>query len=435
MNARPWRGAFVAAAAVGVVEVARRAGVSVPDVTPIYLLAVVYAALDGGFWPGLASVVITFAHALFTAGGAAPSLYALAVVAPVTVALATLLERETPTSEGEVLPALVEEDIDTDEPAEGDGFATAFGGEDLAFAGDTVKVEREPDTLAFTAMSPNAERVLGVSAELAIANADFWTSGLHPADRPRVQAAYDALKTTPADCTLTYQVLSADAGFIRVRETLHPHRVLPGGRVLKLVGAITRLREGEAREAEIPAPAPAAPPQTAASGGVAGDDILSRVAAELEAPLDVLTGWARVLRGEPDAPTRARAADVIERAASAQARALEPLLRGASPRPRLVDIALVVHAALARTRPAAHARGIGVAWSLDPAIDLLYGDADRLEQIVGTLLGNTIGLAPDGARIHAAIEQAGSLVRLTVSDTATPDAPKFSVTLPVTARE
>jgi signal transduction histidine kinase len=248
-----------------------------------------------------------------------------------------------------------------------------------------------------------------------------------------VQAAYDALKIAPADCTLTYQVLSADAGFIRVRETLRPHRVLPGGRVLKLVGAITRLPQAEAREAETPAPAPA--PTPAASGGVSGDDTLATVATELEAPLDVLTGWARVLRGEPDAPTRARAADMIERAVSAQARALEPLLRGASPRPRLVDIALVVHAALEGTRPAAHARGIGVAWSLHPAIGLLYGDAERLEQIVRTLLGNAIDLAPDGAGIHVAIEQAGSVVRLTVSDTASAEAPKFSVTLPVTARE
>jgi nitrogen-specific signal transduction histidine kinase len=230
-------------------------------------------------------------------------------------------------------------------------------------------------------------------------------------------------------------VLSADAGFIRVRETLRPHRVLSGGRVLKLVGAITRLPEAEAPAPETPAPAPAAPaPTPAASGGVPGDNILSQVATELDEPLDVLTGWARVLRGDPDAPTRARAADMIERAASAQARALEPLLRGAPPRPRLVDLALVVHAALERTRPAAHARGIGVAWSVDPAIDLRYGDADRLEQIVRTLLGNAIDLAPDGARIHVAIEQEGPLVRLTVSDTSA-HAPKFSVTLPVTARE
>ena len=429
MNARAWRGALIAAATVGLVEVARRTGVSVPDMTPVYVLAVVYAALDGGFGPGLASVFITFGYALLMAGGAAPGLYALAVAAPASVAVATLLARDDPTSEADALPTLSEADTDA-ESAEGDGFATAFA---VASGIEAVQVEREPGTLAFTAMSPNADRVLGVSAELAIANADIWTSGLHPADRPRVQAAYDALKTAPVDCTLTYQVLSADAGFIRVRETLRPHRVLPGGRVLKLVGAITRLPQAEAREADTPAPAPA--PTPAASGGVSGDDTLSKVATELEAPLDVLTGWARVLRGEPDAPTRARAADMIERAASAQARALEPLLRGASPRPRLVDIALVVHAALEQTRPAAHARGICVAWSLDPAIGLLYGDAERLEQIVRTLLGNAIDLAPDGGGIQVAIEQAGSLVGLTVSDTASAEAPKFSVTLPVTAHE
>jgi signal transduction histidine kinase len=93
---------------------------------------------------------------------------------------------------------------------------------------------------------------------------------------------------------------------------------------------------------------------------------------------------------------------------------------------------LVVRAALEHARPAAQARGITVAWSLDPALELLYGDAARLEQIVRTMLGNAIDLAPDGARIHAAIEQAGSLARLTVSDTAGEHGPSFHVTLPVT---
>jgi signal transduction histidine kinase len=156
------------------------------------------------------------------------------------------------------------------------------------------------------------------------------------------------------------------------------------------------------------------------------------VATEALEPVDVLTGWARVLRGDPDASTRARAADMIERAAAAQARALEPLARGARLRPRLVDMALVVHTALEQTRPAAQARGISVAWSVDPALDLVYGDAEPLEQIVRTMLGNAIDLAPDGARIHAAIEQAGALARLTVCDTADEQGASFVVTLPVT---
>jgi hypothetical protein len=410
-----WRGVLVAAAAVGLVELARRAGVSLPDVTPLYLLAVVYAAVDGGLWPGLAAVMMTFAHALLTAGGTAPGLYALAVASPAIVAVATLLAAPGPETEA-VLPA-VEAAVGTDGPAVDDA--------------DTVAIEREPATLGFTAVSSNAERVLGVGADLAMANADFWTSGLHPGDRPSVQAAYDALKRAPSECTLTYRVLSADAGFISVRETLRPHRALPGGRVLKLVGTITRLPEAVPTAAETAPPAPIPAP----SGAAADDEVVSRVAAELVEPLDVLTAWARVLRADPDAPTRARAADMIERAASAQARALEPLVRGAPPRPRLVDMALVIHAALEHTQPAAQARGIAVAWSLDPALDLVYGDAARLEQIVRTMLGNAIDLAPDGARIHAAIEQAGPLARLTVSDTSGEHEASFFVTLPVTPAE
>jgi signal transduction histidine kinase len=408
------------AAAVGLVELARRAGVSLPDMTPLYLIAVVYAALDGGLWPGLLAAVVTFGHALLVAEGAAPGLYALAVASPAVVALATLLAAPGP--DIHTLPPAVEaEDEANDGPADDP---------------DTVAIERDPATLGFIAVSPNAERVLGLGADLAIANADFWTSGLHPGDRPHVQAAYDALKSAPAQCTLTYRVLSADAGFIRVRETLGLQRAAVGGRVLKLVGTITRLPEAGAPAVEGATPAaaaPAAPP--AATPPEASDEVIARAAAGLEEPLDVLAGWARVLRADPDAGTRARAADMIERAVSAQARALAPLLRGAPPRPRLVHMALVIHAALEHTRPAAQARGIATAWSIDPDLELLYGDAARLEQIVRTMLGNAIDLAPEGARIHVAVEQAGALARLTVSDTAGEDGAGFFATLPVTAAE
>ncbi len=416
MSGRAWRAAVVVAAAVALGELARRAGVGLPDVMPLYLLAVVYAALDGGLWPGLAGVFVVFAHALVTAGGGAPGLYALAIAAPATVAVATLLA--LPPRPAEALLALAEAEAGIDKPAGSEG--------------DTVQIEREPGALAFTALSANAERVLGIPVEQALASAELWTSGLHPGDRARVQAAYDTLTRAPAECTLTYRVISAEAGFITVRETLRPHRAQPGGPVLALVGAITRLPEtdAEAPAPEIPAPAAS---REATAPAAPGDEVLARMAAEMEEPLDVITRWARVLRGDPDATTRARAADMIERAAGAQARALEPLRRSARPRPRRVDLALVMHAALEHTRPAAQARGIAVAWSLDPALDLRHGDAERVEQIVRAMLGNAIDLAADGARIHAAIEQAGSLARLTLSDTADTHGATFSVTLPVTA--
>lgn len=442
MSARAWRGVVVAVAAVGLVELARRLGVSLPDMTALYLLAVVYAALDGGLWAGLASVFVTFGHALVTAGGGAPGLYALAVVAPATVAVATLLTGDPARADAGESAAPVDAEEDASEPRLPDW--------------DTVHIERKPGTLAFTAMSDNAERVLGVPAEHALTNAEVWTSGLHPGDRARVEAAYDALKRTPEDCAIVYRVLSLDAGFIAVRETLTPYRALPGGRVLKLVGTITRLPQeqasaGAASVAEVPAtmavnPAVAtwAPLQSppagpsvrvpAPSDTAVGDEALSKVATEALEPLDVLTGWARVLRGDPDESTRARAADMIERAAAAQARALEPLVRGARLPPRLVDMVLIVHTALEHTRPRAQARGISLAWSVDPALDQLYGDAERLQGIVRTTLGDAIDLAPDGARIHAAVEQAGPLARLTVYDTAGANGASFFVTLPLTTR-
>ena len=67
-------------------------------------------------------------------------------------------------------------------------------------------------------------------------------------------------------------------------------------------------------------------------------------------------------------------------------------------------------------RPAAEAKGIRVSALLDPAADTMYGDAERLQQVVWNLLSNAVKFAPNGGRVEVRLERADSHVKIVVAD-------------------
>jgi CheY-like chemotaxis protein len=115
---------------------------------------------------------------------------------------------------------------------------------------------------------------------------------------------------------------------------------------------------------------------------------------------------------------------VIERNAIAQARLIEDMLDVSRIitgklrlNPRLVDLSTVVRAAIDVVRPTAEARGVLLDIRIDPDIDRLSGDPDRLEQVIWNLLINAIKFTPAEGRVTVRVESLGAEVRLTVADT------------------
>jgi signal transduction histidine kinase len=163
------------------------------------------------------------------------------------------------------------------------------------------------------------------------------------------------------------------------------------------------------------------------------DEFLATLSHELRTPLNAVLGWAVTLRtANLDEDAAARALDAIERNARAQSQLIEDLLdisRIVNGKLRLdvqiVELPAVVEAALEAVRPAARAKSLELVTRLDPRTAVVYGDPDRLQQVVWNLLSNAIKFTPRGGRIEVGLASAGAHAEITVSDTGDGIAPEL----------
>src|SRR5215475_14134385 len=148
------------------------------------------------------------------------------------------------------------------------------------------------------------------------------------------------------------------------------------------------------------------------------DEFLSTVSHELRTPLTAINGWALMLRGgRLDAAQSARALETIVRSAKSQNQLINDLLdvsRIIAGKMRLdvipIKLGSVIEAAIEAVRPAAEA---------------MYGDAERLQQVVWNLLSNAVKFAPNGGRVEVRLERADSYVEIAVTDNGQGIKPEF----------
>ena len=154
------------------------------------------------------------------------------------------------------------------------------------------------------------------------------------------------------------------------------------------------------------------------------DEFLATLSHELRSPLNAIVSWAHILC-EPglDPFTASRAVQAIDRNARAQAQLVADLLDVSriitgkfhmSLGPvRLSDL---IESAADTVGPAARARDIVLELAIDPAIGPVLGDASRLQQVIWNLLSNAIKFAPPAGRVQVRLEDAGSCIKLSVTD-------------------
>jgi signal transduction histidine kinase len=154
------------------------------------------------------------------------------------------------------------------------------------------------------------------------------------------------------------------------------------------------------------------------------DEFIAVISHELRTPMNVMLGWTRVLETRGSAERHAHAAAVIVRNGRLLARLVEDLLdisrvsaRQLEITPRPVLLNAVVQASLDALAPAAAQQQLQLMADLDPAVGLITGDCERLQQIVSNLVSNAIKFTGEGGRVEVRTARQEATVTIAVSDT------------------
>lgn len=163
------------------------------------------------------------------------------------------------------------------------------------------------------------------------------------------------------------------------------------------------------------------------------DEFLATLSHELRTPLNAVLGWADLLVSRnPQDPEVRRGLDTIARNARAQAQLIDDLLdmnRIVSGKIRLdvqrVDLAAIVEAALESVGPSVTAKGLCLRKTIDPHAGPVFGDPNRLQQIVWNLLSNAVKFTPRGGKLDVLLQRINSHVEIAVTDSGTGIAAEF----------
>ncbi len=155
------------------------------------------------------------------------------------------------------------------------------------------------------------------------------------------------------------------------------------------------------------------------------DEFLANLSHELRTPMNIIIGWAHLLRAGPlNEQQKLRAAESIERAARSQAQLIEDLLdvsRIVTGKFRLrmqdVDIGAVLRLAVESLRLVAHAKQVVLTAAQPHSPAVVRGDSDRLQQVFWNLLSNAVKFTSAGGCVDAQLEQTGTQVQIRITDT------------------
>ena len=163
------------------------------------------------------------------------------------------------------------------------------------------------------------------------------------------------------------------------------------------------------------------------------DEFLATISHELRTPLTAILGWASMLNRGSLSPCQTRhALQVIEQSARSQAGLVDDILDTAriitgrlklDARP--VEIERVFRAAIDVIRPSAEAKRIVLRVVIDDRHSVVFGDANRVQQVIWNLLSNAVKFTNEGGCVEARLSRNGGHSEITVTDTGMGIEPQF----------
>ena len=268
--------------------------------------------------------------------------------------------------------------------------------------------------------NPGAERMTGYSAEEIIGHsiAVFFTQEDQQGGQPE-QELRTAVATGRSE-NEGWRVRKDGSRFWG-NEILAPIRDASGGLrgFAKVIRDLTERQRSALEREQLYTQAEAA--------NRAKDEFLGTLSHELRTPLNAILGWTHLLTQTEAAPDEARLRHVLEiirRNATLQTQLVNDLLdvsRIISGKMRL-DIRRSRSGtrsvrAVEAAQPAAQAKGVALQLTVDPDVDTIAGDADRLQQILWNLVSNAIKFTSAGGRVLVQARQGVTGPDLIVEDT------------------
>ena len=163
------------------------------------------------------------------------------------------------------------------------------------------------------------------------------------------------------------------------------------------------------------------------------DEFLATLSHELRTPLSAILGWSHILKNNKLGKTDfSRALETIERNARVQSQLIDDLLDVSriisgkiAIEPRAVGLATVIEAAIDSVRPAFEAKEIQFEMDVESRDCIVFGDANRLQQIFWNLFSNAVKFTPQSGRVRVQVREQDFGVKVSVIDTGVGITPEF----------
>ena len=155
------------------------------------------------------------------------------------------------------------------------------------------------------------------------------------------------------------------------------------------------------------------------------DEFLEALGHELRAPLNAILGWSRLMElGRLGIEETRSGGQTIARNARLLAHIVDDLLDLSAVStgkirvdPEETDVCEIVEAAMDILQPSAASKGVILEKHLATPECLVFGDPQRLQQVVWHLLSNAIKFTPRGGRAKVTVRTTGGQCQIIVSDT------------------
>ena len=283
----------------------------------------------------------------------------------------------------------------------------------------------------FTYLGPQTVEILGYPLSDWYTD-NFWAKNMHPEDREWAIQYCQESSLSLNNYEFEYRMLAADGRVVWLYDIVNVVRDENGPQLLhgfmidiSDVYDELRLRKQAEQEREQLLKREQAARADAETANRMKDEFLATLSHELRTPLNAILGWTQLLRTRKfDQATTGRALETIERNARSLTQLIEDVLdvswiiRGtlhlSTDRVELVPL---VEAAIDTVYPAAQAKEISIKCRFDPKVEVVVGDANRLQQVVWNLLSNAVKFTPKGGRVDVQLECIESCVQIRVSDT------------------